>query len=513
MSGNPLDKYKDTSSSSASSIAGCGWTEIQHNLCFVDDDGQILPAAGAQYRLQIPHGAAIYGVLDSNGSARHEGIGFGTVLLEVEPHIDDEKQLILKEIKQTLDEFIAAERKEKEKIIAQMQGKSDLEEDWEYTKAAGRGGRNMVEGVIEATVDLSLAVAKEALHLLGYFNPLTAPNSFERDVARTKQAKKELQAIANADWGIYGSLMNDDETQRLFKQFAREYLDAQHGLEITEGSAEVITVILGVVAAKAAGSVLSSGAGSSKLTQLGEKLTGPINQLIDVLKRARAKKKIKSEGNQRIESEVVIKDNNRSDDIGVVKENGKLTPANFGAQQTVLNSSDTALVKDADLLAASVFSKFNDIKNPDSPNFMGNSKTGPVLSGVLNRETGEIFYGFNQLKGEKNVMPDLHPVLEERRTQYLSEARSQGLGVEALGKEIPGIHSEVKAVSEALNNMSPNATSKDLEKLLIFNVRTTGSGKGTSIVRCDNCQVLTKGIPSISDNPDFMSGLPSIKGR
>jgi len=312
MSGNPLDKRRDTRTSGASSIAGCGWTEIQHNLCFVDDEGQLLPAAGARYRLQVPHGATIYGVLDDNGYASHDGVGFGTVLYEIEPHIDDEKQLILKEIKQAMDEFIAAERKESEVIKARMQNKSDLEEDWEYTKAAGRGGRNAVVGVFDAAVDLSINVGKEALHLLSYFNPLAAPYAYERDVARVKQAKKELQAIADADWKLYATLMNDDETQKLFKQFASDYLDAQHSLEITEGTTEVITIILGVVALKAAAAISTTGAGTSKLAQLGGKLVDPIKRLIDVLKRAQVKKKVKGDGNQRLESRVEIEDNSRS---------------------------------------------------------------------------------------------------------------------------------------------------------------------------------------------------------
>jgi len=331
MSGNPLDKRRDTRTSASSSIAGCGWVEIQHNLCFVDDEGQILPAAGAQYRLQIPHGAAIYGVLDDNGYASHEGIGFGTVLLEVEPHVDDQKQLILKEIKQAMDEFIAVERKESEAIKARMQNKSDLEEDWEYTKAVGRGGRDAAVGVVEAAVDLSINIGKEALHLLGYFNPLTAPNSYQRDVARVKQAKKELQAITDADWQLYATLMNDDETQKLFKQFASDYLDAQHSLEITEGTTEVITVILGVVALKAVAAITTTGAGTSKLAQLGGKLVDPIKRLIDVLKRAQAKKKVKGDGNQRLESRVEIGDNRQTDGLTDAKEKSENKPKETGA--------------------------------------------------------------------------------------------------------------------------------------------------------------------------------------
>ncbi len=309
MSGNPLDKRRDTRTSASSSIAGCGWTEIQHNLCYVDDEGQLLPAAGARYRLQVPHGANIHGVLDSNGYASHDGVGFGTVLYDIEPDIDDEKQLILKEIKQAMDEFIAVERQESEKIKAKMQDMSAPEQDREHAKAMGRGTKNAVVGAFDAAVDLSISVGKEALHLLGYFNPLTSPQSYARDVARVKQAKKELQAIADADWKLYATLINDDETQKLFKQFAKEYLDAQHSLEVTEGTTEVITVILGVVAVKAAATISATGTGSSKLAQLGEKLADPIKQLIDVLKRAQTKKKVKGDGNQRIESEVAIKHN------------------------------------------------------------------------------------------------------------------------------------------------------------------------------------------------------------
>jgi len=311
MSDNPLDKYRDTRTSASSSIAGCGWVEIQHNLCFVDDEGQILPASGAQYRLQVPYGALIYGVFDDNGFASHEGIGFGTVLLEVEPHIDDQKQLILKEIKRLLDEFLEAERKENEAITARLEGQSDLEADGEFFMSIGRGARTAAEQAFVLAAD----VFKEGLHILSYFNPITAPNSFERDVARVKQAKKELQAIADIDWGIYATLIKDNETQQVFRQFAYDYYDAQHGVEVIEGgSTGVFSVILGMMFLKA-GSAVATGSGAEKLAQLGDNLADPIKRLIEVLKRAQAKAKVKGDGNQRIESKVDIEDNNHSGDF------------------------------------------------------------------------------------------------------------------------------------------------------------------------------------------------------
>jgi len=307
VSGNPLDKYRDTRTSAASSIQGCGWVEIQHNLCFVDDEGQTEPAAGARYQLQVPSGPLIQGVLDENGFVSHEGVGFGTVLLEIEPHIENDKQVILQTIKKTMDEFIAEERMESDAIKARLKDQSAAGVTWEHAKAGGKASGNFIMDSAEFFGNLVWDVGKEAVHLSQYLNPWAAPMAFERDVARLKQSKKELQAIANTDLTIFTLLMNDAETQQLFIQFSDDYLDAQHSLEITEGSFATATAVILSIVTAFAGSAIAAGNGAAKLTQLGEKLADPIKRLIEVLKHARAKKKLKHDGNQRIESVAEIK--------------------------------------------------------------------------------------------------------------------------------------------------------------------------------------------------------------
>tara|TARA_B100000745_G_scaffold299691_1_gene251117 strand:- start:1613 stop:3448 length:1836 start_codon:yes stop_codon:yes gene_type:complete len=194
--------------------------------------------------------------------------------------------------------------------------------------------------------------------------------------------------------------------------------------------------------------------------------------------------------------------------VGVTDNFASLTPSGFGARQIILDPTDAALVSDADRLVRSVFNKFDEIKAAGT----GNRKTGPVLTGVLNRDTGEIFYALNQTQAQTYVIPRLHPVLEARRLQYLSNAEQAGLGIDALGKQLPGTHAEVKAVSQALDAIGPNASANDLNKMIIFNLRARGVSKGSSIIRCNNCQVMTTGVPSISDNPAFEAILPSLRG-
>ena len=309
MSGKPLDKYTDTTTPVSTSVQGCGMVEVKHEVYYPDDLGQRIPAANVPYRLQIPHGGNIFGTTDANGVLRFEGTGEGTFHCEYEPTLHIEKDQILNEIRTALDELLKVERDETAKIIKQLDEQPWYADAADYGMAAVRGVWNGIVGIVEFVGTVLWGAAKGLYHASKYLNPLTAPETFKQDMAALKETYQELKEFKDEDLETYLMLANDEETWKLFTKFAEDYVDAQHSLEWTEGGGETVFAIILIVVTAGAGAAGAAGSAGSRLAQLGQKLSGPIKRLTDVLKRARAKKKVKDKTNQRVESEAEIKDN------------------------------------------------------------------------------------------------------------------------------------------------------------------------------------------------------------
>jgi len=95
---------------------------------------------------------------------------------------------------------------------------------------------------------------------------------------------------------------------------------------------------------------------------------------------------------------------------------------------------------------------------------------GPVLSGAMDRQTGEIFFGQN------TGIPDpLHPDLQ----QLLEDFPGPG----APGKGIPGAHAEINALNQGLF-ARPGSQISDF---IFYNVRLRGAAIGEPIAPCPNC--------------------------
>jgi RHS repeat-associated protein len=126
---------------------------------------------------------------------------------------------------------------------------------------------------------------------------------------------------------------------------------------------------------------------------------------------------------------------------------------------------------DAATLKAAVNERYNAITGPggQSPRLRG-----PVLSGVMDRQTGGIFFGQNT-----GIPADLHPILQAR----IGDVQAVPF------KGVPGSHSEVNAANAALW-ARPGATMQDL---LIYSLRLRGSTQGQPILRCGACAALTAG--------------------
>lgn len=116
---------------------------------------------------------------------------------------------------------------------------------------------------------------------------------------------------------------------------------------------------------------------------------------------------------------------------------------------------------------------------------LGSKERGPVLTGVLDRTTGKMFFGLNP---EAAAIPEFHPLIAGR-IAGLSQA---------------SLHSEVVALNRAL--LARGATGPvDLSDFVLFNARFGKFGQITApvrgsnnIVRCQTCTGVTDGVVSLS---------------
>jgi hypothetical protein len=120
--------------------------------------------------------------------------------------------------------------------------------------------------------------------------------------------------------------------------------------------------------------------------------------------------------------------------------------------------------------------------DPNSPFYQSKSQRGPVLTGVLDTVTGQIFYAQNS----QDLPEDLVPEMQSRLTEYLASLGGQRIPF----KGEPGTHSEIHALNAALL-VRPGAPMSDF---LLYNVRLKGADKGQPILQCANCQPLTEGV-------------------
>jgi len=181
-----------------------------------------------------------------------------------------------------------------------------------------------------------------------------------------------------------------------------------------------------------------------------------------------------------------------------------------------INFNDEVLVRDVEHLVDECYKEYVRIKSGGdtkvNPNYLSKTETGPVLSAVLDRSSGKIKFGYNNITdgvvGSKEVPTNLSELMDKNLKEYTSAGKKSGLDNTVLGKEKPGVHSETKALNEHLAENKDKPF--DPNNYLIFNIWLDGPKKGTSAVRCPNCNVMTKGILSISDVPSEQ--LAKIKG-
>ncbi|WP_374404822.1 YwqJ-related putative deaminase [Frankia sp. Cj3] len=139
--------------------------------------------------------------------------------------------------------------------------------------------------------------------------------------------------------------------------------------------------------------------------------------------------------------------------------------------------------RDDDLAARlrkAVQDRYYSITDRTSSEYQSIRQRGPVLTGVIDKQTGEIFFGQNT-----GIPEPLYPELQARLNEFE--------GPHAAGKGTPGAHSEINALNQGLWAR----LDADVEDFLIYNLRLRGAGQGMPIARCPNCVVLTRGAEEI----------------
>jgi RHS repeat-associated protein len=124
-------------------------------------------------------------------------------------------------------------------------------------------------------------------------------------------------------------------------------------------------------------------------------------------------------------------------------------------------------------------------------------RRSPVVTGVMDSQTGEIFFGTNH-----DAIPEnLHPILAERLgllNDYLADG---GWHLHYVNVD-PGTHSEIHALNKALHareaRLGRSVTESELREFLLHNRWLQGTRAGTGVPpRCGNCEVLTEGVTII----------------
>ncbi len=276
-------------------------------MVFPDDEGQTTAAADTAYQVMFPDGSKKTGKLDSNGYARFDNIPSGVYGVNYEPDIDNEIKDLQKQIGQELISITQAERKEYADIEKKLEearvfglnfpGSNAIAQYKMYKQAAATGVWNGVKGLAGFAWDLVKGTGKILYELSLRSSPLTAPQKFTQDLATLKASHKALQQFADEDLEVYAALMTDKDTYQIFQQFGKDYITAQHALEITEtGGEAALDIVLTVVTAGA-----GAAANVRHLKKL-SKLKPLYKKLMKLLKRKRAKLNRKGAHNTRLDT-------------------------------------------------------------------------------------------------------------------------------------------------------------------------------------------------------------------
>ena len=295
-----MGKYSEISSTTEVNASAPCSVEYQLQAKFPDDKGQTYSAKGIAYTAQTPQGA-VDGVFDGNGEVVIPDVGIGNVTIEVLPDIDKEIIETRESIKKALDAVIVQERAEGEALEKSYDALDATDKVLVSTGAVMQGGWNIIKSMGEALE----SVAHEAGEYI--LDPLNAPETFKEDVQAVKAKYHALKSASSEALDAYHTLQEDEATWKILEQFASDYYDAQHHIELTEGGSEaVLGIILTIVTAGAGAAVAGT-----RLATLAAKVAPKIQKIIKAIKHKKwfkKKKTIKANKRHEVKKEIIRED-------------------------------------------------------------------------------------------------------------------------------------------------------------------------------------------------------------
>ncbi len=249
----------------------------KHWICLNLRDADSQPAAGYAYQLRDSGGAELSGQLDNQGEARVCNLADGPVEVSFGEPIDEQEIAPQRQaIKQALDTVLQAERAEAARIEAEFQQKSLLGKLSTLEGARARGARNAAWGTLTGLKELSDLATQQVNHALSaaweswrYSDEGHYANQFAQRFADAQFQELadvlgfDPRSLTREQWAETLSMANfiwhDAETRQLLIDFAQDYIDAQHFLEVTETASGLATEF----AFELAITILTLGAGAT----------------------------------------------------------------------------------------------------------------------------------------------------------------------------------------------------------------------------------------------------------
>jgi hypothetical protein len=479
----------------------------QHWICLSlrDTDGQ--PATGYPYRLRDSNGEERTGKLDRAGETHVANLADGPVEVSFGEPVDEQAIASQRQaIKQVLDTLVQAERAEAAQIKAEFQEKSLLGKMAALDGARAEGTRNAAWGILTGLKELSDLATQHVNHALtaaweswrysdeGHYAEQFARRFAEAEFqdlvdvlgfdprSLTREQWAEALSLANFIW-------NDEETRKLLVDFAEDYIDAQHFLEVTETVSGLATEF----AFELAITILTLGAGATvvaatKIRHV-DKLKGvgrAFRQLAQTLKQRAGSKQGRGRTGE-WHYQTLEKPEQRGIEKSDAVQNAVLREADNGAMMQVEyyapNKTIRFTTEQAENLKSITRAEF------DALQASGQSinKIGPALSVAQDLKTGRISPVFrNDPSG--NIPDNLSDILAQR----LANAPDDVLAFERT-KGIAS-HSEIYAVDDLLK-ARPDA---NLSDFTVFTQEVKkASLRGEFKPACVQCNYLLDGVQYI----------------
>ncbi|MEJ2463482.1 MAG: hypothetical protein P8098_17910, partial [Candidatus Thiodiazotropha sp.] len=206
-------------------------------------------------------GAVRQGQLNAQGETQVNGLADGPVDITFGQPIEDPAiQAQRQQVKQALEHILQAEKEEAARIESAHQQRNLLGKAMAYQSALAKGTGEALWGLLTGFKELTDLGTQHLNNALGAAWETWRHADEERYLQTFLENFQEAEfqelidvlgidprSITREQWAEAQSLLNflwhDDETQAQLIDFAKDYIDAQHGLEIAETGAGMVTEV------------------------------------------------------------------------------------------------------------------------------------------------------------------------------------------------------------------------------------------------------------------------------